>query len=392
MRISGAGCCVLDVLHEVPPGEGQARLAPYLSRAPGDGGLVRGAAVLRSALEARAGRPVTEIAAEIAGAGSRTTLGGVAAAALVAAAQIVRGEGIEVRLYANLSDDKDGALVRRLLSRTPLSTARLGTRRGRYPKTHILNERGDGGVAERSFIAEAGVSDALALAPEDLDRDFFESEVALFSAIWWEPRLCARLTDLLAACRRAGAVTVVGTAFDPARGGDRGRWPLGDSDEAYRHIDLLVVNRAEALLHSGEADLDRALAFFRRAGAGAVLVTQGVEPVLYWSGGRPFTPAEGRVPVVEAILRDQASGALPTGDSVGCGDNFVGGVVASIAMQRRTGRPLDLREAAILGNLSGGIASAHAGGVLDERHPGEKRDLVLRYRPLYERQLAAAGA
>ena len=392
MRISGAGCCVLDVLHEVPPGEGQARLAPYLSRAPGDGGLVRGAAVLRSALEARAGRPVTEIAAEIAGAGSRTTLGGVAAAALVAAAQIVRGEGIEVRLYANLSDDEDGALVRRLLSRTPLSTARLGTRRGRYPKTHILNERGDGGVAERSFIAEAGVSDALALAPEDLDRDFFESEVALFSAIWWEPRLCARLTDLLAACRRAGAVTVVGTAFDPARGGDRGRWPIGDSDEAYRHIDLLVVNRAEALLHSGEADLDRALAFFRRAGAGAVLVTQGVEPVLYWSGGRPFTPAEGRVPVVEAILRDQASGALPTGDSVGCGDNFVGGVVASIAMQRRTGRPLDLGEAAILGNLSGGIASAHAGGVLDERHPGEKRDLVLRYRPLYERQLAAAGA
>ena len=95
---------------------------------------------------------------------------------------------------------------------------------------------------------------------------------------------------------------------------------------------------------------------------------------------------------MEAILRDQVSGALPRGDSVGCGDNFVGGVVASIAMQRRTGRPLDLGEAAILGNLSGGIASAHAGGVLDERHPGEKRDLVLRYRPLYERQLAAAGA
>src|SRR5438445_9724483 len=173
MRISGAGCCVLDVLHEGPPGEGRARLAPYLSRAPGDGGLVRGAAALRSALEARAGRPVTEIAAEIAGAGSRTTLGGVAAAALVAAAQIVRGEGIEVRLYANLSDDKDGALVRRLLSRTPLSTARLGTRRGRYPKTHILNERGDGGVAERSFIAEAGVWERLRSAREDLDAACF---------------------------------------------------------------------------------------------------------------------------------------------------------------------------------------------------------------------------
>src|SRR2546427_11330390 len=98
MRISGAGCCVLDVLHEVPPGEGQARLAPYLSRAPGDGGLVRGAAVLRSALEARAGRPVTEIAAEIARAGSRATLGGGAAAAPVAGAQSRPGRGVRVPL------------------------------------------------------------------------------------------------------------------------------------------------------------------------------------------------------------------------------------------------------------------------------------------------------
>src|SRR2546430_17386044 len=97
MRISGAGCCVLDVLHEVPPGEGQARLAPYLSRAPGDGGLVRRAAVLRSALEARAGRPVTEIAAEIAGAGSRTALGGVAAAAPGAAAPVVPRGGVRGR-------------------------------------------------------------------------------------------------------------------------------------------------------------------------------------------------------------------------------------------------------------------------------------------------------
>src|SRR5207237_7991998 len=167
-----------------------------------------------------------------AGDGARMRRGGAPGGALVAGARSGRGEGMGVRPYASLSDDEDGALVRRLLSRTPLSTARLGTRRGRYPKTHILNERGDGGVAERSFIAEAGVSDALALAPEDLDRDFFESEVALFFDIWWEPRLCARLTDLLAACRSAGPVTVVGTAFDPARGGARGRWPIGDSDEA----------------------------------------------------------------------------------------------------------------------------------------------------------------
>ncbi len=389
MRISGVGCCVLDVLHDVPPGEGEARMKRYLSRADGDGGLVRGAAVLRREVEERFGRPVAELVAEIAGGPTpTTTLGGVAAAGLIAAAQLLRGEGIDVRFYANLSDDEDGALVRRLLARTPISTERIGTRRGRYPATHILNERGDGGTGERTFIAEAGVSEALALAPEDLDRAFFESEVTLFSAMWWEPRLCAHLTSLLAGCKRAGSVTVVGTAFDPSRSHDRSRWALGDSDEAYRHVDVLVVNRTEALLHSGETDLRRATEFFRRAGVGACVVTQGVEPVSYWSGGRPFAPAEGRLPIPAAILRDKASGALPTGDSVGCGDNFAGGVVASIALQLRGGQALDLREAVLLGNLSGGIASTHAGGVFYERYPGEKRDLVLKYRRLYERQLA----
>jgi sugar/nucleoside kinase (ribokinase family) len=375
MRISGVGCCVLDALHDVPPGEGEARMARYLSRVHGDGGLVRGAAVLRKALEERHRRPVADLVAEISGDAQ-------------ASLKLLRGEEVEVRLYGNLSDDEDGALVRRLLGRTPVSIDRMGTRPGRFPCTHILNEPGAHGTGERSFICETGTSDALAMAPEELDREFFESEVALFSAMWWEPRLHARLTSLLAECKRSGSVTVVGTAFDPSRSHDRGRWALGDSDEAYRHVDALVMDRAEALLHSGEAELDRALEFFRRAGVGACVVTQGVEPVHYWSRGSTFAPEEGQLPVPAAILRDKASGALPSGDSVGCGDNFVGGVVSSMALQLRRGGSLSLREAVILGNLAGGIASTHPGGVLDERYPGEKRDLVERYRHPYQEQLA----
>lgn len=152
------------------------------------------------------------------------------------------------------------------------------------------------------------------------------------------------------------------------------------------------MDRTEALGHSGEPDLERAAAFFKASGVGAFAVTQGVEPVLFWSGGGAFAPAEGRLPIPAAILQDKASGALPTGDSVGCGDNFLGGVAASAAEQLRRGRPLDLRQAVILGCLSGGIASTHAGGVLQERSPGEKRELAERYRRRYQDQLAAAGA
>jgi sugar/nucleoside kinase (ribokinase family) len=389
MRISAVGCCVLDALYQVPPGAGEARMARVLSRVHGDGGLVRGAAVLRRALEAYAGRPVEELAAEIAGgAPPSLKLGGVAAAAAIAAAQLLSGEGIEVRLYGNLSDDRDGALVRRLLARTPVSTAHMGTRPGRFPRTVILNDRDAQGHGERSFICETGTSDALAMAPEELDHEFFESEVTLFSAMWWEPRLHADLTHLLQECKRAGSVTVVSTAFDPARGPVRSRWALGDSDEAYRHVDVLVMDRAEALLHSGEAELGRALDFYRRAGVGACVVTQGVEPVHCWSRGTTFRPTDGQLPIPAGILRDKAAGALPTGDSVGCGDNFAGAVVASIALQLRRGRGLSLPEAVVLGNLAGGIASTHAGGVLDERHPGEKRALVERYRGPYLDQLA----
>lgn len=389
MRISGVGSCILDVLHDLPPGGGEDRLAPYLSRAEGDGGLRRGGAVLRRLLEARFGRTSAELMQELGGGPPRYTLGGVAAASLVSAAQLLHGQGAEVRLYSNLSDDEGGVQVRRALARTPLCPARLGLRRGRCPSTTILNEQGADGSAERSFITEPNIHEELALEPAELDCEFYESEVTLFAGVRWEPHLCAGLTRILAECRRAGSLTVLGTAYVNMPGGSRERWPLGDSDEAYRHLDLLVMDRTEALGHSGEQDLGRAAAFFKASGVGAFAVTQGVEPVLFWSGGGAFAPAEGRLPIPAAILQDKASGALATGDSVGCGDNFLGGVAASVAEQLRRGRPLDLRQAVILGSLSGGIASTHAGGVLEERAPGEKRALVERYRRRYEAQLAA---
>jgi sugar/nucleoside kinase (ribokinase family) len=392
MRISGVGSCVLDVLHELPSGGGEDRLAPFLSRAEGDGGLRRGGAVIRRLLEDRHRRTTAELVRELGGGPPRYTQGGVAAASLIAAAQLLRGRDVEVRLYSNLSDDEGGDQVRRALSRTPLSAARLGKRHGRCPSTTILNERAADGTAERSFITEPCINEELAYDPRELDREFFESEVTLFAGIRWEPWLCADLTRLLGECRRSGSLTVVGTAFDTTLGGGRGRWLLGDSDEAYEHLDLLVMDLTEALGHSGEPDLGRAAAFFRRSGVRAFAVTQGVEEVYYWAGGGAFAPAEGTLPIPAAIQKDKASGNLPTGDSVGCGDSFLGGMVASAALQLRRGGPLDLREAVVLGNLSGGVASTHAGGVLEEKYPGEKRDLVERYRRLYEEQLATSSA
>ncbi len=389
MRVAGVGCCVLDLLYEVPPG--QDPLRRWLARSPGDGGIIRGGAVLKSALERRFGVPVdawiSEVLPEVV---PRRTLGGVSIVALITAAQLLRDEA-SVRLHGCLSDDADGQWIARQIGRTPVGLDKLLRRHGRCPTTLCLNERHADGTRERSFVAEPCIPEPLALDPTDLDPEFFGADVAVFCCMHWEPKLFARLASVTAACKRAGAVTVMGLAFDPSRAAHPDRWPIGDSDEVYRHVDVLAMDRTEALRYSGERELEPALAFFRRSGVGAFAVTDGVEPVLYWSGGSACAAAEGALPIPAAIDEDKARGVLPTGDSVGCGDNFVGGVIASVAMQRRQGRRLDLVEAVKLGNLCGGLTSTHAGGPFFESQPGEKRALIERYAVRYDAQLRARG-
>ncbi len=389
MRVAGVGCSVVDVLYEVPGQAGSARMDAFLAQGPGDGGLARGAAVTCEALELRFGRSAEDIAAEIAGGSPPTrTLGGVAIASLVAAAQLVEAQGIRVRFHGHFSADEEGLLAQAAVDRSPVEIVGERRRAARYPTTLVLNERHPGRPSERSFVAAAGMPAELALHPEELGPSFFGSEVTLYSAIWWEPALHAALTRLLAEARSAGSLTVVGTAFDPARSLGGPRWPLGDSDEAYRHVELLVMDRVEALVHSGESTLPGAVSFFREVGVGALLVTAGLKPVTFWSSGRRFLPGEGELPLPSALLDDQAAGRIPTGDTVGCGDCFVGGVVASVAQQLGRGGPLRLGEACRVGCLSGCIASTHRGGVYQEGRRGERLGLLTRYLAPYEAQLA----
>ncbi|MFW5683359.1 MAG: PfkB family carbohydrate kinase, partial [Spirochaetota bacterium] len=72
------------------------------------------------------------------------------------------------------------------------------------------------------------------------------------------------------------------------------------------------------------------------------------------------------------------------GDTTGCGDTFVGGLVARLAEQMAaantpaTGRPratarLSLDDAVRLGIASGAFCLTHLGGTWLEPRPGEKR-------------------
>ena len=68
------------------------------------------------------------------------------------------------------------------------------------------------------------------------------------------------------------------------------------------------------------------------------------------------------------------------GDTIGCGDNFAGGVIADVARQVEAGNArIDLTEAIVWGTVSGGLACFQFGGVLYEDFPGQKRAMMATY-------------
>ena len=75
------------------------------------------------------------------------------------------------------------------------------------------------------------------------------------------------------------------------------------------------------------------------------------------------------------------------GDTTGCGDNFVGGVIASLAMQMSDEvEHLDLQEAAKWGIISGGFACFYYGGAYLEAAKGQKHSLISNYLKAYNAQ------
>jgi sugar/nucleoside kinase (ribokinase family) len=70
-------------------------------------------------------------------------------------------------------------------------------------------------------------------------------------------------------------------------------------------------------------------------------------------------------------------------DTTGCGDNFDGGVIASVVNQLKgeTGKP-DMNEACSRGIVSGGFACFYMGGTYFEKKTGEN---ITRIKPYYDK-------
>ena len=400
VRISGVGCCLLDRIYDHIDFQSET-FRKYLSKKAGDGGLEPGKLTFEEELEHFAGDSFSsDILPQLTKGrkADKENIGGPCIVALINAAQLAHSEST-VSFYGCRGDDEVGEGLLQKLSFTKLDLNHYRIQKeSETASTSVLSDPDyDNGHGERTFVNVIGAS--WHYLPEEVDESFYASDICVFGGTALVPRIHQGLSTMLKRAKSNGCMTVVNTVYDfiNEKEHPEQRWPMGDGDEAYRSIDLLIVDHEEAIRLSGCADISSAIAFFREKGTGAVLVTNGARNVSLWADSPIFgTIPEQTMPVSAAVGEALKQGRK--GDSTGCGDNFAGGVIASLARQMNTlsnsllrgGREgtLSLREACRWGIVSGGFACFYYGGTYLEQTEGEK---LSHLQELYDQYLKQEG-
>jgi sugar/nucleoside kinase (ribokinase family) len=381
--VSGVGCCLVDRLYNNISFTSET-FSAYLSKQKGDGGLTAGQLVFSEEFEQFTGKNFLTAQKEITHGESpnKINIGGPGVVAMIHAAQMLENTHSTCRFYGRGGNDDDGNFLLSALRKTPVNIDNYKLTGTITPSTVVFSDPTyDHGQGERIFINTIG--SAWDYSPEELSDSFFDSDVVVFGGTALVPHIHDNLTDLLEKAKSNGCITIVNTVYDfrNEKANPTAKWPLGESDTSYRNIDLLITDFEEALRLSGATTLDEAMQFFRANGTGALIITNGSKNIQVFSAGRLFTALKNlEMPISQTISDELKKEHL--GDTTGCGDNFVGGVIASLVSQLQNGiEKLDLTEACMWGIVSGGYACFYIGGTYFEKYPGEKRQLIV---PFYE--------
>ncbi len=394
LHISGTGCSLVDYLYANMNFDDPA-FKRYLSQKDGDGGLSPGKLVFAEDFEIFARKPFTDVLSELTQGKKpdKVNLGGPCIVALVNTAQLLSGMNAEISFHGVLGNDPSGDTLLSFLAPTPVDTKHYRRIPGVTPSTVVLSDPTyDSGHGERIFVNTIGA--AWKFKESDLDASFFDSDILLFGGTGLVPLIHDNLTSLVMKAKKRGKITVVTTVYDfrNQKKDPVGPWPLGkDTLETLAHTDLLISDYEEALRISGTSSIEKAFEFYKKSGLGALIVTHGAQEILIYSKGSLFHPLDfTTLPVVHKVDEELKAHPELKGDTTGCGDNFAGGVLYSIADQllRNKSEKLDLVTASAWGACSGGFACFYIGGTYHETERGEKLKRMLPYFESYKKQIA----
>lgn len=390
--IAGAGCALADLIYNRVSFTSTG-FQKYISKQPGDGGLSPGKLVFTEELEKFSGKSYPEILNEIVGnrPADKMNVGGPSLVSLIHAAQMLEKEYFEVKVYAMGGNDEHTDQIYSMLGQTPLEISNyLRSGQKPTPTTDVFSDPDfDHGHGERTFVNNIGA--AWDLTPENIDDEFFDSHIQCFGGTALVPHLHDNLTDLLKRSKQNDCITVVNTVFD-FRNQKRNPgkpWPLVDSFDDYGLIDVLIMDCEEAMKISGTSGIDEAARFFASTPVSSFIITNGANDLYAKSNGRLFEKTEMLLfPVSKMIAREIAAKPELRGDTTGCGDNFAGGIISSLALQLKNTvkGSFNLTEAISLGISSGGFCCFTVGGTYLELFPGEKRQRIQAIQEDYKKQ------
>ncbi len=389
IRINGVGCCLLDFLYSRVDFNSKA-FQTLSSKKRGDGGLSPGKLVFMSDLENFSGLEGSEIIKRLTRNRSYDTvnIGGPSIVSLIHAAQLLCDQA-EVIYIGTIGKDHAGNIIRNALVELPLNVL-LHVSERPTPATHVLSDANyEDGRGERTFINTIGA--AMDMESEMLNDNFYNADICALGGTALVPKIHDQLDNILSRAKKAGALTLVNTVYDfrnEQKAPDE-PWPLVHDPGSYSLIDILLMDREEAIRISGCDSAEDMVKFFQDSGVGSYIITNGPYPVYYYSGSSLFSrKTSGTLPVSE-LLHDELRNQKSTiADTTGCGDNFTGGIIASMAWQIKAGKnkKLDILEAAAWGVVSGGFAGFYLGGCYKEEAPGEKFEKIQPYFDAYIEQ------
>jgi len=388
--VSGVGCCLVDRLFNNVKFKAQSFQA-NLSKNKGDGGLSPGHLVFKEEFEKFSNKDFDNTIKEITTdrIPDKINIGGPGVVPIIHAAQLSDNKSCEYHFYGGRGDDSNGDFIKSLLDNTSVKSNNYVVLNNETPSTLVLSDPTYNDSGERIFINSIGA--AWNYSPEKLDEDFFSSDIVVFGGTALVPLIHDELSELLAKAKSKNCITIVNTVYDfrNEKANPEQKWPLGKSDDSYSNIDLLIMDLEETLRLSGKSDLNDAMQFFRDKGTGAVIVTRGTDDILLYSKGTLFAAIDNmKMPISNSVSQDLMNGKGNNGDTTGCGDNFVGGVIASLVSQIQSDtHTLDLPEACSWGVVSGGTTCFYMGGMFEEKAEGEKIKMIEPYYELYKQQI-----
>ena len=389
--VSGIGCCLVDLLYNDIDFSSDI-IRRYLSNKRGDGGLTPGKLVFQEEFEKFCGISFDLILNDITGgrAYDKINIGGPSIVSLINAAQLVDKDKCEVHFYGRGGKDEIGEYLLASLRKTPVILKDYKLIDNRTPSTVVLSDPSyDNGHGERMFLNSIGA--AWDYIPDELDDDFFNSDIVVFGGTALVPRIHDHMTTLLKKAKSRGCITIVNTVFDfrNEKANPSEKWPMGESDESYGYIDLLIADQEEALRLSGEHDPQAAIKFFIDKNVSSLIITNGSKNISIYSDGHFFNLyGLSEMPVSHKVI-DELKNAQG-GDTTGCGDNFVGGVILSVVNQLQTGvKHPGIKEACCWGIVSGGFACFYMGGTYFEENTGEKLSRIKPYYESYKKQISS---